>query len=255
MKRATRNGVIGVAAASGAMAMAMPVSAAFAAGGATADGAAVGSPGVLSGNTVQAPVSVPLNACGNSVDVVGLLNPAFGNSCANTGSDNGGGAVSHGGSGSNAGGSGTGGSRAGGTRAGNVGGGGATAHSVTQGSPGVLSGNGLQLPVDIPVNACGNSADVVGALNPAFGNHCENHSEAPTPPPVAPPTPPKHQPPAPPKHQPPAPPKTVVPPTHETPPSLAHTGADFAAPALAGSAAFLVAGAALYRRFRPDSLR
>ncbi|MFJ6845383.1 chaplin [Streptomyces griseoluteus] len=251
MKRATRNGVIGVAAASGAMAMAMPVSAAFAAGGATADGAAVGSPGVLSGNTVQAPVSVPLNACGNSVDVVGLLNPAFGNSCANTGSDNGGGAVSDGGSGSKAGGSGTGGSKAGGTRAGNVGGGGATAHSVTQGSPGVLSGNGLQLPVDIPVNACGNSVDVVGALNPAFGNHCENHSEAPTPPPVAPP---KHQPPAPPKHQPPAPPKTVVPPTHMTPPSLAHTGADFAAPALAGSAAFLVAGAALYRRYRPGSM-
>ncbi|MGA5732127.1 chaplin [Streptomyces seoulensis] len=249
MKRATRNGVIGVAAASGAMAMAMPVSAAFAAGGATADGAAVGSPGVLSGNTVQAPVSVPLNVCGNSVDVVGLLNPAFGNSCANTGSDNVG-AVSHGGSGSKAGGSGTGGSKAGGTRAGNVGGGGATAHSVTQGSPGVLSGNGLQLPVDIPVNACGNSVDVVGALNPAFGNNCENHSEAPTPPPVAPP---KHQPPAPPKHQPPAPPKTVVPPTHETPPSLAHTGADFAAPALAGSAAFLVAGAALYRRNRPGS--
>ncbi|WP_434975358.1 chaplin [Streptomyces bauhiniae] len=246
--------MIGVAAASGAMAMAMPVSAAFAAGGATADGAAVGSPGVLSGNTVQAPVSVPLNACGNSVDVVGLLNPAFGNSCANTGSDNGGGAVSDGGSGSKAGGSGTGGSRAGGTKAGNVGGGGATAHSVTQGSPGVLSGNGIQLPVDIPVNACGNSVDVVGALNPAFGNHCENHSEA-TPPPVAPPTPPRHQPPAPPKHQPPAPPKTVVPPTHETPPTLAHTGSDFAAPALAGSAAFLVAGAALYRRFRPDSLR
>ncbi|MFI8348798.1 chaplin [Streptomyces sp. NPDC085596] len=249
MKRATRNGVIGVAAASGAMAMAMPVSAAFAAGGASADGAAVGSPGVLSGNTVQAPVSVPVNVCGNSVDVVGLLNPAFGNSCANTGSDDGG-AVSDGGSGSKAGGSKAGGSRAGGGN----GGGGATAHSVTQGSPGVLSGNGVQLPVDIPVNACGNSVDVVGALNPAFGNHCENHSEAPTPPPVAPPTPPRHQPPAPPKHQPPAPPKTV-PHTPVAPPSLAHTGSDFAAPALAGSAAFLVAGAALYRRFRPDSLR
>ncbi|MFD4787840.1 chaplin [Streptomyces sp. NPDC058459] len=260
MKRATRNGVIGVAAASGAMAMAMPVSAAFAAGGASADGAAVGSPGVLSGNTVQAPISVPLNACGNSVDVVGLLNPAFGNTCANTGSDNGGGVVSHGGSGGRAGGSGTGGSHAGGTRAGDVGGG-ATAHSVTQGSPGVLSGNGAQLPVDIPVNACGNSVDVVGALNPAFGNHCENHSEAPTPPPVAPPTPPKHQPPAPPKHQPPAPPKhqppappKTVPHTPEAPPSLAHTGSDHAAPALAGGVAFIVAGAALYRRFRPSSL-
>jgi hypothetical protein len=53
-----------------------------------ADGTSSGSPGVLSGNTVQVPVNVPINACGNTVDVVALLNPAFGNSCdspANTG--------------------------------------------------------------------------------------------------------------------------------------------------------------------------
>ncbi|QFZ72606.1 DUF320 domain-containing protein [Streptomyces fagopyri] len=46
-------------------------------------GAAVGSPGVLSGNVIQIPVDLGLNLCGNSVDVVGLLNPAFGNACAN----------------------------------------------------------------------------------------------------------------------------------------------------------------------------
>ena len=46
-------------------------------------GAAAGSPGVLSGNTVQVPVHVPVNVCGNTVNVVGLLNPAFGNHCAN----------------------------------------------------------------------------------------------------------------------------------------------------------------------------
>ena len=40
------------------------------------------SPGVLSGNTVQVPVDVPVNVCGNTVNVVGLLNPAVGNSCA-----------------------------------------------------------------------------------------------------------------------------------------------------------------------------
>ncbi|MFJ5267640.1 chaplin [Streptomyces sp. NPDC088358] len=50
-----------------------------------AQGAAVGSPGVLSGNVVQVPVNVPVNLCGNTVDVVGLLNPAFGNACANVG--------------------------------------------------------------------------------------------------------------------------------------------------------------------------
>ncbi|MFD4133531.1 chaplin [Streptomyces goshikiensis] len=48
-----------------------------------AHGAAVGSPGVLSGNLVQVPVHVPVNVCGNSVNLVGLLNPAFGNTCVN----------------------------------------------------------------------------------------------------------------------------------------------------------------------------
>ncbi|GHI08914.1 chaplin [Streptomyces cellostaticus] len=48
-----------------------------------AEGAAVNSPGVLSGNVVQAPVHVPVNICGNTVSVIGLLNPAFGNTCVN----------------------------------------------------------------------------------------------------------------------------------------------------------------------------
>ncbi|MEU9100389.1 chaplin [Streptomyces sp. NPDC048361] len=48
-----------------------------------AEGAAVGSPGVLSGNVVQVPVHIPVNICGNTVNVIGLLNPAFGNTCIN----------------------------------------------------------------------------------------------------------------------------------------------------------------------------
>ncbi|GAA4790431.1 chaplin [Streptomyces sp. C10-9-1] len=48
-----------------------------------AHGAAVGSPGVLSGNAIQAPIHVPVNVCGNTVNVIGLLNPAFGNTCVN----------------------------------------------------------------------------------------------------------------------------------------------------------------------------
>lgn len=47
--------------------------------GAHADGKAVGSPGVASGNLIQAPVHVPVNVVGNSVNVIGALNPAFGN--------------------------------------------------------------------------------------------------------------------------------------------------------------------------------
>lgn len=54
-----------------------------------ADGAAAGSPGVLAGNTVQLPVHVPVNVCGNTINVVGLLNPAAGNSCENTSQDDG----------------------------------------------------------------------------------------------------------------------------------------------------------------------
>ncbi|MGX2996335.1 chaplin [Streptomyces sp. JNUCC 64] len=59
------------------------------AGMATADSnaaaEAVGSPGVLSGNIVQIPLNVPVNICGNTIDVVGILNPAFGNTCVNGG--------------------------------------------------------------------------------------------------------------------------------------------------------------------------
>ncbi|MBX7552299.1 chaplin [Streptomyces sp. MUSC 14] len=46
-------------------------------------GAAVNSPGVVSGNVVQVPVEVPVNVCGNTVNVVGALNPAAGNFCVN----------------------------------------------------------------------------------------------------------------------------------------------------------------------------
>ncbi|MFH8888037.1 chaplin [Streptomyces sp. NPDC054904] len=50
---------------------------------ANAEGIAAGSPGVLSGNLIQVPVHVPINVCGNSVNVIGLLNPAVGNVCYN----------------------------------------------------------------------------------------------------------------------------------------------------------------------------
>ncbi|WP_042396370.1 chaplin [Streptacidiphilus carbonis] len=64
-----------------------------AAGVASADsnayGAANNSPGVLSGNVVQIPIDVPINLCGNSVNVIGLANPAFGNTCVNGSGENG----------------------------------------------------------------------------------------------------------------------------------------------------------------------
>lgn len=112
-----------------------------------ANGAASGSPGVLSGNNVQVPVSTPVNVCGNSVNVVGLLNPAFGNACANAGS-------------------------------GSSAGGGVPAQSGAVDSPGVASGNNVQVPVSAPVNVCGDSVNAVAALNPAYGNSCANAGPA-----------------------------------------------------------------------------
>ncbi|TVZ77769.1 chaplin [Streptomyces sp. BK340] len=141
MKRVTRNSVIAVVAATGAMAVATSAHADSVANGSTS-----GSPGVVSGNTIQLPVHIPVNACGNTVNVVGLLNPAAGNACANTGGAGG----------------------AGGNSAQ------AAAEGKTADSPGVISGNTIQLPVHVPVNACGNTVNVVGLLNPAAGNSCAN---------------------------------------------------------------------------------
>ena len=72
--------IVAAAAATGGLVLA---GAGMAVADAGAQGAAVHSPGVLSGNVVQVPVHVPVNACGNTVSVIGLLNPAFGNTCVN----------------------------------------------------------------------------------------------------------------------------------------------------------------------------
>ncbi|MEU1425222.1 MULTISPECIES: chaplin family protein [unclassified Kitasatospora] len=40
-------------------------------GGAYASGVVTGSPGVLSGNQIQIPISIPINICGNGVSILG----------------------------------------------------------------------------------------------------------------------------------------------------------------------------------------
>lgn len=64
--------------------------AAMGAGVATAsaesEGAAVESPGVASGNQIAGDLHVPVNICGNTVDIlIAVLNPTFGNTCVNAG--------------------------------------------------------------------------------------------------------------------------------------------------------------------------
>ncbi|MFE1379677.1 chaplin [Streptomyces sp. NPDC058740] len=247
MRQIRRSGLATLLVTGGALAL----SAGAAHADSAAQGAAVGSPGVGSGNAVQLPVHVPVNVCGNTVNVVGLLNPAAGNSCANRSSEpTGYGSDDRGSTHKDLPGTPRGGSSDSGGRGGSSNGGGATAEGRTEGSPGVLSGNGLQLPVDLPVNLSGNSVNVVGIGNPAIGNTSVNGpseepcDEHPTP---RPQTPDRHLPPAPSTgEQPPAP----APAPQSSSVQLASTGSDavgFAAPA---GAALLLGGALMYRRAR-----
>ncbi|GAA0657107.1 LAXTG-anchored chaplin ChpA [Streptomyces thermocarboxydovorans] len=184
-------------------------------GGAQAEGIAKGSPGVGSGNNVQVPVEAPVNVCGNNIAGAGLFNETAGNTCVNH---------SH--------------SHKGGPQA--VG--------SAEGSPGVLSGNLIQLPVHAPVNACGNNLDVVGIFNSAYENYCENSVSTPDEPEKETKTPPSTK----------KPPTTdiVAPPAEEKEPeapSLAETGSDGILTASAAGTALLIGGALLYRRGRAAS--
>lgn len=235
MRQVTRKGLITVAAAGGVLAL----GGGYAQADSGADGTAANSPGVLSGNNVQVPVHVPVNVCGNTVNVVGVLNPAMGNGCANTSNGGGGGGGSHGGK----------------EHPDAPGKGGSHAEGGTGNSPGVGSGNLIEVPIDVPVNVCGNSVDIVGALNPTMGNGCEN---ADTP---APPT--EHEPETPGTPKPPT--DRAVPPSPNTPEAqaaappaaapkgteaLARTGSDGLGLVIPAGAALLLAGGIIYRRAR-----
>lgn len=121
------------------------------------------------------------------------------------------------------------------TRSSGGGASGATAEGRAEGSPGVLSGNSVSAPVDVPVNVCGNSVDVAGLLNPTFGNHCANGTAP------APEAPPQQDTP------PPAPPQANPPEVHT---QLAETGTSggMAGTAAGAGAVMLLGGAMLYRR-------
>lgn len=231
MNAVARKGLVTAMVAGGVLA-----SAGYAQADATAAGGAADSPGVASGNTVQVPLSVPVNACGNTVDVVGLLNPAFGNSCANT-SHTTAPPARHSGTGA----------RPAHPRPHPSAGGhtGAEAAGGAGGSPGVLSGGSVQIPADVPVNVSGNSVDVVGVGNPVFGNTAANtgtsaHGGSPRPVTAPPPA-----------HRPvPAPPNEPRATAHHDP-SLARTGAQGVGWTAGGAAGLLLCGTALVRRFRP----
>ncbi|MFF4958356.1 chaplin, partial [Streptomyces sp. NPDC001222] len=245
-------------------------------------GATSDSPGIGSGNNVQVPVHVPVNACGNGVNVAALLNQASDNSC---GEASGSGTSSTG----------------------------AHATGATSDSPGIGSGNNVQVPVHVPVNACGNGVNVGGLLNEVTGNSCgpatgsgqtsnggsgntgghgtqtppqtppQNPQTPPQTPPQNPQTPPQtppqnpqmppqtppqnpQTPPQTPPQNPQTPPQTVpgTPPRGVTPvgtpvttahpaPALAQTGGEGVIAASAVSVAMLAGGLVLFRRGRVAS--
>ncbi|KAI1297792.1 hypothetical protein EDD11_006925 [Mortierella claussenii] len=40
-------------------------------------------------------------------------------------------------------------------------------------SPGLVSGDAVDIPINIPINLCGDSIDIIGLINPVSGNICE----------------------------------------------------------------------------------
>ncbi|MFJ4537627.1 chaplin [Streptomyces tibetensis] len=209
-----------------------------------ASGVAKDSPGVLSGNSVQVPVEVPVNLCGNTVNVLAALNTAFGNSCRN---------ISHKSSGHES---------------------GADASAVVKGSPGVGSGNNVQVPLDVPVNVCGNSVDGGALFNDALENDCENGSygggygddDKPSTEEKPKPKPPAKGGSVPPDSE---TPRSTPPDTEDSSiteeaeeqeepgslPQLAETGSEALAAASAASAVLIAGGVMMYRRGRTTSSR
>ncbi|WP_030236867.1 chaplin [Streptomyces sp. NRRL S-455] len=237
MRQTLSKGAFAAAAATGILSLyGSPALADSEASGVTKD-----SGGALSGNTVQVPVDVPVNLCGNTVGVFAALNESFGNACRNT---------SHKSKGY-----------------------GAEASAVSKGSYGVGSGNIVQVPIDVPLNACGNSVDGLAVFDEATKTSCHNGSyggghghedddtskpdeekdrekppakDRPTPHDKTPDSPDSPRSPEKEGEKPSSTPgeKTV------TPPQLAETGSEALVAASAASAALLAGGVLLYRRGR-----
>lgn len=172
--------------------------AAGSAGGSSATAISSHSGGVLSGNIVQAPVNLPVDACGTSVTAVGADSSTAGANCSSAGSV--GGPASAGASATafsaNSGGIGSGlivqapvnapvtacdnhvgvvesGDRSGAGTSCLQGDGGATASAGSVNSGGIVAGDTVQAPVNTPVDVCGNTVEAVGDHDTAFGGPAE----------------------------------------------------------------------------------
>jgi hypothetical protein len=110
-------------------------SAVAAAADASVSGQSTFSGGVLSGNEVGVPVDVPVNFCGNQAVLAAVRDTDRESLCE-------------------------------------IGAGGASVDGSTYGSGGILSGNEVGVPVDVPVNVCGNQIGVLSVLDRVGGTAC-----------------------------------------------------------------------------------
>lgn len=117
---------------------------------AKADGVAADSPGAISGNVGSVAANVPVQACGLAGGALAADVTAHDNDCVDEDTH-------------------------------------ALAKGVATDSPGLVSGNVLQLAADVPVQACGDSVSLLGFDTAAKDNHCVNGAPETAPPVMAPP--------------------------------------------------------------------
>ncbi len=121
-------------------------------GGSAASQTTDHSGGILSGNIVQAPVNVPINACGNNVNAAVVSSSETGSSCTNSAEGSA--------------------PTMPGAPAPGSGGASATAASVDNG--GIGSGMIVQTPINVPLNVCGTTANAAAAHDAVSGGTCAN---------------------------------------------------------------------------------
>jgi ChpA-C len=107
-----------------------------------------GNDGIANGNQIHVPVQIPINVCGNGVGVLGIGTGLSG-ACVNEASHDADGKQSHRTSGNG--------------------------HSgqVSRDNDGILNGNQIQVPIQVPVNVCGNGIGVLG-LGTGVSGVCAN---------------------------------------------------------------------------------
>jgi ChpA-C len=109
--------------------------------GATTTATTSHSGGAVAGWVAQAPVNIPVNVCGNSVEALAFKEMVHGSTCTNKP--------------------------------------GAVADAHTDKSGGIGAGNTVQVAGNVPVNVCGNTVAALAVKNEYHGSTCTNNATGP----------------------------------------------------------------------------